>query len=206
MKQKINNLNISEELKDSLEKLFLESDESEEINSVSEIDHIYDSSASSEEEMCPCKQGFSESDKEENDYYKLISQFQESDINVLTNNHILEFLKSIKDPELRSRIIENLGDIPSTSTSSPKKEVEFIPNNNPYSMTEVYKLMKQRYEDSHKSPTTLKDLYGEINHLKDEIKMLKQLNQNLDNRVSNLEMKKDYALMKFWIKHNYNDF
>ncbi|KAI5658197.1 hypothetical protein M9H77_26990 [Catharanthus roseus] len=201
MKQKINNLNISEELKDSLEKLFLESGESEEINSASEIDHIYDSSVeSSEEDMCPCKQGFCESDKEENDYYKLISQFQDSDINVLTNNHILEFLKSINDPELRSRIIENLDDIPSTSTSSPKQEVEFIPNNNPYSMTEVYKLMKQRYEDSHKSPTTLKDLYGEIHHLKDEIKMLKQLNQNLDNRVSNLEMKKDYALIYI----NYN--
>ncbi|KAI5675854.1 hypothetical protein M9H77_06804 [Catharanthus roseus] len=197
MKQKINNLNISEELKDSLEKLFLESDESDEINSASELDHIYDSSAdaSEAEDMCPCKQGYSESDKEENDYYKLISQFQDSDINVLTNNHILEFLKSIKDPELRSRIIENLDDIPSTSTSPPKKEVEFIPNNNPYSMTEVYKLMKQRYEDSHKSPTTLKDLYGEINHLKDEIKMLKQLNQNLDNRVSNLETKNNYTLV-----------
>ncbi|KAI5659500.1 hypothetical protein M9H77_28293 [Catharanthus roseus] len=195
MKQKINNLNISEELKDSLEKLFLESDESEEINSASELDHIYDSSESSEEEMWPCKQGFSESDKEENDYYKLISQFQDSDINVLTNNHILEFLKSIKDPELRSRMIENMDDIPSTSTSPPKKEVEFIPNNNPYSMTEVYKLMKQRYEDSHKSPTTLKDLYGEINHLKDEIKILKQMNQTLDTRVSNLEIKKDNPLV-----------
>ncbi|KAI5675486.1 hypothetical protein M9H77_06436 [Catharanthus roseus] len=200
MKQKINNLNISKELKDSLEKLFLESDESEEINSASEIDHIYDSSVeSSEEDMCPCKQGFSESDKEENDYYKLISQFQDSDINVLTNTHILEFLKSIRDPELRSRIIENLDDTPSTSTSPPTKEVEFIPNNNPYSMTEVYKLMKQRYEDSHedshKSPTTLKDLYGEINHLKNEIKMLKQLNQNLDNRVSNLETKNNYTLV-----------
>ncbi|KAI5662290.1 hypothetical protein M9H77_21613 [Catharanthus roseus] len=101
MKQKINNLNISEDLKDSLEKLFLESDTSEEINSVSAIDHIYDSSAeSSEEEMCPCKQGFSESDKEENDYYKLISQFHDSDINnhqkkkcVLVNKDSVNLIK-----------------------------------------------------------------------------------------------------------------
>ncbi|KAI5650035.1 hypothetical protein M9H77_36040 [Catharanthus roseus] len=89
MKQKINNLNISEELKDSLEKLFLESDESEEINSASEIDHIYDSSLDSEEEICPCKQGASESDKEEDDYYKLISQFQDSDINTPKKKFVL---------------------------------------------------------------------------------------------------------------------
>ncbi|KAI5681439.1 hypothetical protein M9H77_02667 [Catharanthus roseus] len=182
MKKKINNLDISEELKDSLEKLFLESDDSEDITSASEIDHISDSSDNSEETMCPCKQEHSASQKEksEDDYYKLISQFKDSDINVLTNNHILEFLKSIKDQELRSRIIENLDDIPSSSTHSTKIEEEFIPNNNPYTMKEVYKLMKQRYDNSHKSPTTVNDLYGEINHLKDEIKMLKQINKNLD--------------------------
>ncbi|KAI5664521.1 hypothetical protein M9H77_23844 [Catharanthus roseus] len=56
MKKKINNLDISEELKDSLEKLFLESDDSEDITSASEIDHISDSSQDSEENMCPCKQ------------------------------------------------------------------------------------------------------------------------------------------------------
>ncbi|KAI5678296.1 hypothetical protein M9H77_09246 [Catharanthus roseus] len=201
MKQKINNLNISEELKDSLEKLFLESDESEGITSDPEIDHISNSSDESlEADTCLCKHNFSESEKENDDYYKLISQFQDSDINVLTHNHILEFLKSIKDPELRSKIIEkSLDDIPSTSsTPPPKKDVEFVHNNNPYSMSEVYKLMKQRYEESHKSPTTLKDLYGEINHLKDEIKMLKQINQKIDIRVSNLETKepnKDYSLV-----------
>ncbi|KAI5663186.1 hypothetical protein M9H77_22509 [Catharanthus roseus] len=207
MKKKINNLNISEELKDSLEKLFLESDDSEDITSSAEIDHISDSS--DEETVCPCKQGVSESGKENSDsnddYYKLISQFKDSDINVLTRDHILEFLKSIKDQELRSRIIENLDDIPSTSTHSTKTEEEFIPNNNPYSMTEVYKLMKQRYEDSHKSPTTLNDLYGEINNLKDEIKMLKQINKNLDLIAQNMthnevllyeEFKKQYLATK----------
>ncbi|KAI5639681.1 hypothetical protein M9H77_00101 [Catharanthus roseus] len=186
MKQKINNLNINDELKDSLEKLFLESDDSEVISSDPEIDHISNSSDESleadtclckhnfksddsevissdpeidhisnssdeslEADTCLCKHNFSESEKENDDYYKLISQFQDLDINVLTNNHILEFLKTIKDPELRSKIIESLDDIPST---------KFVHNNNPYSMSEVYKLMNQRYEESHKSPTTLKDL------------------------------------------------
>ncbi|KAI5641313.1 hypothetical protein M9H77_00031 [Catharanthus roseus] len=171
MKQKINNLNISEELKDSLEKLFLESDESEDITSDPEIDHISNSSDESlDDDTCLCKHNFKSDESEDitsdpeidhisnssdesldddtclyNDYYKLISQFQDSDINVLTNNNILEFLKTIKDPELRSRIIESLDDIPSTSSTStpPKKEVEFVHNNNPYSMSEVYKLMKQ---------------------------------------------------------------
>ncbi|KAI5653200.1 hypothetical protein M9H77_30387 [Catharanthus roseus] len=82
MKQKINNLNISEELKDSLEKLFLDSDDSDDITSASEIDHISDSSEESDENMCPCKQGTSESESEkEADYYKLISEFKDSDIN-----------------------------------------------------------------------------------------------------------------------------
>ncbi|KAI5672812.1 hypothetical protein M9H77_13176 [Catharanthus roseus] len=186
MKKKINNLNISKELKDSLEKLFLESDDSEDNTSASEIDQISDPSDNSEETVCPYKQGSETSAKEnsEDDYYKLISQIKDSDINVLTNNHILEFLKSIKDQELRSRIIENLDDIPSTSTHSTKIAEEFIPNNNPYTMTEVYKLMKQRFDNSYKSPTTLNDLYGEINNLKEEIKMLKQINKNLDIRVS----------------------
>ncbi|KAI5667506.1 hypothetical protein M9H77_17359 [Catharanthus roseus] len=85
MKKKINNLNISEELKDSLEKLFIESDESEEINSESEIDQITDHSENSENNTCPCKQGQSnsENDTQEEDYYKLISRFRDSDINVL---------------------------------------------------------------------------------------------------------------------------
>ncbi|KAI5650170.1 hypothetical protein M9H77_36175 [Catharanthus roseus] len=85
MKKKINNLDISEELKDSLEKLFIESDESEEITSESEIDQITDHSEDSENNTCPSKQGHSnsENDIEEEDYYKLISQFRDSDINVL---------------------------------------------------------------------------------------------------------------------------
>ncbi|KAI5674125.1 hypothetical protein M9H77_14489 [Catharanthus roseus] len=103
MKQKINNLNISEELKDSLEKLFLESDESHDINSASEIDHIYDSSES-DEEMCPCKQGVSESDEEDDDYYKLISQFQDSDINM--NHKYLELCKEEIASLLHKKLIK----------------------------------------------------------------------------------------------------
>ncbi|KAI5653541.1 hypothetical protein M9H77_30728 [Catharanthus roseus] len=79
-------LKTIEELKDSLEKLFIEYDESEEITSESEIDQITDHSKDSENNTCPCKQGHSNSehDTQEEDYYKLISQFKDSDINVLT--------------------------------------------------------------------------------------------------------------------------
>ncbi|KAI5648704.1 hypothetical protein M9H77_34709 [Catharanthus roseus] len=78
-------LKTIEELKDSLEKLFIESDESEETTSESEIDQITDHSDDSENNICPCKQGHSnsENDTQEEDYYKLISQFRDSDINVL---------------------------------------------------------------------------------------------------------------------------
>ncbi|KAI5667690.1 hypothetical protein M9H77_17543 [Catharanthus roseus] len=59
--------------------------ESEEITSESEIDQITDHSENSENNTCPCKQGQnnSENDTQEEDYYKLVSQFKDSDINVL---------------------------------------------------------------------------------------------------------------------------
>ncbi|KAI5673472.1 hypothetical protein M9H77_13836 [Catharanthus roseus] len=128
------------------ENIVKESDESEEITSESEIDQITDHSENSENNTCPCKQGQSnsENDTQEEDYYKLISQFRDSDINVLSNNNILEFLKLIRDQELRSRIIEQIDDIPSTSnTSKALENIELITNNNPYTMTEVYKLMNR---------------------------------------------------------------
>ncbi|KAI5653912.1 hypothetical protein M9H77_31099 [Catharanthus roseus] len=83
-------------------KLFMESDESEEITSETEIDQITDHSEDSENNTWPCKQGLSnsendnENDTQKEDYYKLISQFRDSDINVLSDNNILEFLKLIK--------------------------------------------------------------------------------------------------------------
>ncbi|KAI5658163.1 hypothetical protein M9H77_26956 [Catharanthus roseus] len=78
-------LKTIEELKDSLEILFIESNESEEITSESEIDQKTNHSEDSEHNTCPCKQGNSDSenDTQEEDYYKLISQFRDSDINVL---------------------------------------------------------------------------------------------------------------------------
>uniref|UniRef100_A0A7N0TK87 Peptidase A2 domain-containing protein n=1 Tax=Kalanchoe fedtschenkoi TaxID=63787 RepID=A0A7N0TK87_KALFE len=158
MKDKIKNLNLDEELKDSLKKLLINSESETELNNNSNEDEIY----------------------------KLISQFKDTDsLNVLKGNDLIEFLQSIKDKELRSKVIESI-DIPSSSETRQNKET-FKPDNSPYMMSEVFESIRQKHEKVSETPTNVLDLKIEIDNLKDEIKLLKQLNNNLNQRVSKLE-------------------
>lgn len=56
----------------------------------------------------PCLEGVycSKQEDDSSKYYKILSQFKDLDINVLESQDILEILKSIKDLDLRSKIIE----------------------------------------------------------------------------------------------------
>uniref|UniRef100_A0A7N0T614 Uncharacterized protein n=1 Tax=Kalanchoe fedtschenkoi TaxID=63787 RepID=A0A7N0T614_KALFE len=135
MKNKINNLNTDEELKDSLKKLFLtntdsEIDSSQESNIDSstdlELENLSDISEGSESDNNKCCTSLKQEDSND-DIYKLISQFKDSNnINVLKNNDTLEFLKLIKDQELRSRIIETM-DIPSSRANISVIQEGLIP-------------------------------------------------------------------------------
>uniref|UniRef100_A0A7N0RJ44 CCHC-type domain-containing protein n=1 Tax=Kalanchoe fedtschenkoi TaxID=63787 RepID=A0A7N0RJ44_KALFE len=139
IKNKINNLNIDEELKDSLKKIFL-----------SNIDSESESSPESE-------------------------------------TIVLSLL--IKDPELRYRIIETM-DLPCSSNTREIQNPVILQNNNPYMMCEIFKIIRQKqHYIVNEKPTDIHDLKEEINYLRNEIKLLKQTNNNLNERVSNLETK-----------------
>lgn len=80
-----------------------------------------------------------------------------------------------------------MDNIPSTSTSVPELIVlpEDLKNDEPYSMSEVYKLLKQRR--TVESPTSTHDLEMEVENLKKDIQSLKKENKLIDYRVSKLE-------------------
>ncbi|KAK9689718.1 hypothetical protein RND81_09G076800 [Saponaria officinalis] len=139
-KKSISTLEIDDTIKDKLYKLLLNSD-SEEIDNSKCVKSNND------------------------DLYNLISQFEEHQINVLDNNNWIELLKVIRDPETRSKIIDQMGNSTSSSTSQVQK-VE--PENEPYSMSKVYSLLKDQ-------------------SLKSEIKKLKNETRSQDIRISNLE-------------------
>uniref|UniRef100_A0A7N0V3H1 CCHC-type domain-containing protein n=1 Tax=Kalanchoe fedtschenkoi TaxID=63787 RepID=A0A7N0V3H1_KALFE len=200
MKNKINNLNIDEELKDSLNKLFLSNTDSETESSQesendssefgNELDNLCDESFESESDQNKCCKSCLKQEESDREIYKLISQFKDSDnLNVLKNDNILEFLKQIKDPELRHRVIETM-DSPSSSNTREIQNPVILQNNNPYMMSEIFKIIRQKQHNIvNEKPTDIQDLKEEINHLRNEIKLIKQTNNNLNERVSNLETK-----------------
>uniref|UniRef100_A0A7N0TCT7 Peptidase A2 domain-containing protein n=1 Tax=Kalanchoe fedtschenkoi TaxID=63787 RepID=A0A7N0TCT7_KALFE len=198
MKDKIKILNLDEEIKDSLKKLLInsesETESSSEIETDSsentELENINEMTDSEDNACCSsCEKTCLKQDNGcEDEIYKLISQFKDNDsLNVLKSNDLIEFLQSIKDKELRSKIIESI-DIPSSSETRQNEEISKI-DTNPYMMSEVFKTLRQKQKTISETPTSVLDLKIEIDNLKDEIKMLKHLNNNLNQRVSKLEDK-----------------
>uniref|UniRef100_A0A7N0ZRY2 CCHC-type domain-containing protein n=1 Tax=Kalanchoe fedtschenkoi TaxID=63787 RepID=A0A7N0ZRY2_KALFE len=198
MKDKIKNLNLDEELKDSLKKLLINSESETESSSNTEtetdssgnteIGNLNETTESEDNACCSsCEKPCLKQDSED-EIYKLISQFRDNDsLNVLKGNDLIEFLQSIKDKELRSKLIDSM-DIPSSSETRHYEEIPKI-DNNPYMMSEVFKTLRQKQKTISETPSSVLDLKFEIDNLKDEIKMLKQLNNNLNQRVSKLEDK-----------------
>uniref|UniRef100_A0A7N1A5Q4 Peptidase A2 domain-containing protein n=1 Tax=Kalanchoe fedtschenkoi TaxID=63787 RepID=A0A7N1A5Q4_KALFE len=197
MKDKIKNLNLDKEIKDSLKKLLINSESETESDSKTETEtnslgntEIGNLSDTSEGEFNACctscdKTCLKQDNSNEDEIYKLISQFKDTDsLNVLKGNDLIEFLQSIKDKELRTKVIESI-DIPSSSETRQNEE-NFKSDNNLYMMSEVFKI-RRKHRTISETPTNVLDLKIEIDNLKDEIKLLKQLNNNLNQRVSKLE-------------------
>uniref|UniRef100_A0A7N0T3Z2 CCHC-type domain-containing protein n=1 Tax=Kalanchoe fedtschenkoi TaxID=63787 RepID=A0A7N0T3Z2_KALFE len=167
MKDKIKNLNLDEKLKDSLKKIL--------INSESESEFSNDTET--------------ETDSSGNTELGNLNETTDSEDDTCCSscNDLIEFLQSIKDKELRSKLIDSM-DIPSSSETRQSEEISKI-DNNPYMMSEVFKTLRQKQKTISETPSSVSDLKFEIDNLKDEIKMLKQLNNNLNQRVSKLEDK-----------------
>uniref|UniRef100_M1DJH6 CCHC-type domain-containing protein n=1 Tax=Solanum tuberosum TaxID=4113 RepID=M1DJH6_SOLTU len=172
------NLDIDDNIKDSLYKIMLNSDSgksesddssSEESSTSEDIRALQQENLykTSEDECLPCQQGLKCEEEEEDDLYKIYSQFKDLSLNVIDNDDVLDLLKNIKDPEVRAQIIDKI------SSSSTRKKKDHIPEEIPskdcsYTMAEVKNLLLERRKLI-SSPTTISDLKEEINNLKKDI-------------------------------------
>jgi len=141
----------------------------------------YVSSFEDEQEFCNIGQCSNHCCNTEDDLFNIYFQFTNLKINVLTNVSMLELLRVINDPELRSQIIDKL-----PTTSEVGIDVERIPSQKgPYTMFEIRRLIKNKSQPER--PATVQDLCIEINYLKKEIMELKASKIALDERIFKLE-------------------
>ncbi|XP_060210888.1 uncharacterized protein LOC132637884 [Lycium barbarum] len=166
-----------------------ESDNSEDSSSNEDLRVLENesyTSTSSDEECAPCQMGqpCTKGNKEEDEFYNLFSQYQDTNINVLDGNNLVDLLKTIKDPELRSQIIDKVNESPKKPKMQIGIQIQESPG--PYTMSEVKKLLQQR-RNIITTPATTQDLEKEIDNLKQEISTLKQHNMILDEKISRIE-------------------
>ncbi|KAG5630256.1 hypothetical protein H5410_001973 [Solanum commersonii] len=150
-----------------------ESSTSEDLKALQQEDYM-----TSEDECSPCQQGLQCEKEEDDDLYKIYSQFKELSLNVINNDDVLDLSKNIKDPEVRTRILDRI------SNSTIKKKKDYIPeeiptNDGSYTMAEVKNLLLERRKII-SSPTTINDLKEEINNRKEDIVCLKEKNDVIE--------------------------
>ncbi|KAH0678270.1 hypothetical protein KY284_019355 [Solanum tuberosum] len=188
IKEKIKNLDIEDNLKDSLYKIMLNSDSGIEYSSSEESSTSEDLKAlqqedymTSEEECSPCQQGMAcEKDNEEDDLYKIYDQFKEMSLNVIDNDKIIELLRNIKDPEIRAQIIDKISEKDHIEKDYTPKEIPTKEGS--YTMAEVKNLLLERRKMV-SSPIMINDLKEEINNLKEDITRLKEKNVVIEEKT-----------------------
>ncbi|KAH0644827.1 hypothetical protein KY284_032711 [Solanum tuberosum] len=154
---------------------------SEDLKALQQEDYM-----TSEDECSPCQQGMTyEKGDDEDDLYKIYSQFKELSLNVIDNDKVLELLQSIKDPEIRAQIIDKISN---TSPSKDKDHIleEFPTKEGSYTMAEVKTLLLERRKLI-SSPTTISDLKKEIDNLKEDIIHLKEKNVVIEVRLDAIQ-------------------
>ncbi|KAG5614696.1 hypothetical protein H5410_014520 [Solanum commersonii] len=197
VKEKIKNLDIDDNLKDSLYKIMLNSDSesgsynsressstSEDLKALQQEDYM-----TSEDECSPRQQGLAcEKDDDEDDLYKIYEQFKELSLNVIDNDKVIELLQNIKDPEIRAQIIDKISDSKEKEFTTEK---DYVPKEIPtkegsYTMAEVKTLLLERRKMT-SSPTTISDLKEEIDNLKEDIIRLKEKNVVIEVRLDAIQ-------------------
>ncbi|KAG5580069.1 hypothetical protein H5410_050696 [Solanum commersonii] len=128
-----------------------------------------------------------ENEGEEDDIYKIYSQFKELSINVINNDKGIELLQIVKDLDIRAQIINKISN---TFTSQNHITEDVHTKEGSYTKTEVKNLLLEKRKLI-SSPTTISDLKQEINNLKDGIYHLKEKNVTILTRLDNIESLKD---------------
>ncbi|KAG5584356.1 hypothetical protein H5410_044790 [Solanum commersonii] len=106
----------------------------------------------------------------------------------ITANNVIKLLKEVTDNTLREKIIQLAASKTSSSTNIPsdKKVKDEFNYSAPYSLSEVYNRLSSKQIMVIRD-TSFDDLKGEIDHLKEEIKFLKQNYIIYDHRLTQTE-------------------
>ncbi|KAG5567879.1 hypothetical protein H5410_065106 [Solanum commersonii] len=116
------------------------------------------------------------------------SQFEDMNMFTITADNVIELLKEVTDNTLREKIIQLAAGKTSSSTSIPsdKKVKDDFNYSAPYSLSEVHNRLSSKQTMVIRD-TSFDDLKGEIEHLKEEIKFLKQNHIIYDHRLTQIE-------------------
>ncbi|KAG5621626.1 hypothetical protein H5410_006844 [Solanum commersonii] len=113
---------------------------------------------------------------------------QDMNMFTITADNVIELLKEVTDNTLREKIIQLVIGKTSSSTSIPsdKKVKDDFNYSAPYSLSEVHNRLSSKQTMVIRD-TSFDDLKGEIEHLKEEIKFLKQNHIIYDHRLTQIE-------------------
>ncbi|KAG5573564.1 hypothetical protein H5410_063330 [Solanum commersonii] len=125
---------------------------------------------------------------EHDEFYKLQSQFEDTNMFTITADNVIELLKEVTDNTLHEKITQLAASKTSSSTSIPsdKKVKDEFNYFAPYSSTEVHNRLFSKQIMIIRD-TSFDDLKGEIEHLKEEIKFLKQNHIIYDHHLTQIE-------------------
>ncbi|KAG5629322.1 hypothetical protein H5410_001039 [Solanum commersonii] len=112
---------------------------------------------------------------EYDEFYKLQSQFEDMNMFTITVDNVIELLKEVTDNTLREKIIQLAAGKTNSSSNIPndKRVRDEFNYSAPYSLSEVHNRLSSKQTMIIRD-TSFDDLKGEIEHLKEEIKFLKQ--------------------------------
>ncbi|KAG5605610.1 hypothetical protein H5410_027102 [Solanum commersonii] len=122
------------------------------------------------------------------EFYKLQSQFEDMNMFIIIADNVIELLKEVTDSTLREKIIQLAAGKTSSSSNIPndKKVKDEFNYSAPYSLSEVHNRLSSKQTMIIRD-TFFDDLKGDIEHLKEEIKFLKQNHIISDHRLTQIE-------------------